>query len=215
MIYFLNNYILIYNHKGLDQRVNGNVFMYRSYNNLLKGLLLSLENVIIIKLENERVQEKGSMEKQELQEENQKLIEIIRKYKEVIQYYHLRLEAIPKLYKNNPKMLENLLNSYAEKLDLMKKNIQKPYFARIDFARDGEEKIEQLYIGKVGVMDEENNHITIDWRAPISSIYYDSNIGRTSYQAPEGTCTGELLVKRQYEIEERKIKALSRCGYSF
>ena len=155
------------------------------------------------------------MKKQELQEENQKLIEIIRKYKEVIQYYHLRLEAIPKLYKNNPKMLENLLNSYAEKLDLMKKNIQKPYFARIDFARDGEEKIEQLYIGKVGVMDEENNHITIDWRAPISSIYYDSNIGRTSYQAPEGICTGELLVKRQYEIEERKIKALSRCGYSF
>ena len=61
----------------------------------------------------------------------------------------------------------------------------------------------------------ENNHITIDWRAPISSIYYDSNIGRTSYQAPEGICTGELLVKRQYEIEERKIKALSRCGYSF
>lgn len=117
----------------------------------------------------------------------------------------MRLEAILKLYKDNPKMLENLLSTYSEKLSLMKKNINKPYFARIDFSRDGGKKTEQLYIGKVGVMDEDNKNITIDWRAPISSMYYDSNIGRTSYIAPEGTCRGELLVKRQYDIENGKL----------
>lgn len=146
------------------------------------------------------------MESKQLQEEKNKLEYIIEKYRDVMEYYDLRLEAIPKLYRNNPTMLENLLNSYTEKLNLMKKNISKPYFARIDFARDGESKVEKLYIGKVGVMDEENNHITIDWRAPVSSMYYDSNIGRTSYQAPEGICSGELLVKRQYEIEEGELK---------
>ena len=89
----------------------------------------------------------------------------------------------------------------------MKRTIKKPYFARIDFARDGEKNVEKLYIGKVGVMDEDNNNITIDWRAPISSMYYDSNLGRTSYEAPEGTCTGEMLVKRQYEIEDGKLQS--------
>ena len=87
------------------------------------------------------------------------------------------------------------------------KKHNKPYFARLDFARDGEESVERLYIGKVGVMDEDNNNITIDWRAPISSMYYDSNIGRASYEAPEGTCTGELLLKRQYDIEESELKS--------
>lgn len=88
----------------------------------------------------------------------------------------------------------------------MNKTSLKPYFARIDFARDGEKDVEKLYIGKVGVMDEENNSITIDWRAPISSMYYDSNVGKASYEAPEGICTGEILIKRQYEIENGKLK---------
>lgn len=88
----------------------------------------------------------------------------------------------------------------------MNKTSLKPYFARIDFARAVEKDVEKLYISKVGVMDEENNSITIDWRAPISSMYYDSNVGKASYEAPEGLCTGEILIKRQYEIENGKLK---------
>ena len=147
------------------------------------------------------------MEQLEFEAEKEKLKEVLEKYKDVIKYYDLRLEAIPKLYKQDTVMLENMLNMYAQKLRLMEKSVKNPYFARLDFARDGEQKVEKLYIGKVGVMDEENNSITIDWRAPISSMYYDSNLGRASYEAPEGTCTGELLVKRQYEIENGELKS--------
>ena len=43
----------------------------------------------------------------------------------------------------------------------MEYSINKPYFARLDFARDGETKVETLYIGKFGVMEEENNNITM------------------------------------------------------
>lgn len=153
---------------------------------------------------------KGSVlkvEQLEFEAEKEKLKEVLEKYKDVIKYYDLRLEAIPKLYKQDTVMLENMLNMYAQKLRLMEKSVKNPYFARLDFARDGEQKVEKLYIGKVGVMDEENNSITIDWRAPISSMYYDSNLGRASYEAPEGTCTGELLVKRQYEIENGELKS--------
>ena len=60
------------------------------------------------------------MESKQLQEEKNKLEYIIEKYRDVMEYYDLRLEAIPKLYRNNPTMLENLLNSYTEKLNLMK-----------------------------------------------------------------------------------------------
>lgn len=139
--------------------------------------------------------------------EKENLKNIIEKYEEVMEYYKLRLEAIPKLYSTSPIMIDNFTKMYSAKIKLMEKSINKPYFARIDFERDGEEKIEKLYIGKVGVMDEENNNITIDWRAPVSSMYYDSNIGRASYIAPEGICTGNLLLKRQYDIEERELKS--------
>lgn len=147
------------------------------------------------------------MNKEDFSEEADKLQEIIAKFNEVMEYYNLRLDAISKIYKDNPLMIANFIELYSRKISLMKRTIKKPYFARIDFARDGEKNVEKLYIGKVGVMDEDNNNITIDWRAPISSMYYDSNLGRTSYEAPEGTCTGEILVKRQYEIEDGKLQS--------
>lgn len=147
------------------------------------------------------------MNKEDFSEEAEKLQEIIAKFNEVMEYYNLRLDAIPKIYKDNPLMIANFIELYSRKISLMKRTIKKPYFARIDFARDGEKNVEKLYIGKVGVMDEDNNNITIDWRAPISSMYYDSNLGRTSYEAPEGTCTGKMLVKRQYEIEDGKLQS--------
>lgn len=143
----------------------------------------------------------------EFLKEKEILQEIIEKYKDIMEYYGLRIEAIPKIYMNNELMIKNAIEMYSEKLRLMEKSIDKPYFARLDFARDGETKLEKLYIGKVGVMDEDNNNIVIDWRAPVSSMYYDSNIGRASYTAPEGTCTGKLLLKRQYDIENRELKS--------
>ena len=148
------------------------------------------------------------MDNIEFQNEKENLHNVIEKYKDIMEYYNLRMDAIPKIYANNPLMINNSIEMYSNKLKLMEKSIDKPYFARIDFARDGEANVEKLYIGKVGVMDVDNNNITIDWRAPISSMYYDSNIGRASYTAPEGTCTGELLLKRQYDIENRELKSL-------
>ena len=73
------------------------------------------------------------------------------------------------------------------RLEAYLKSIEKakntPYFARIDF--QGKNK-DICYIGKLGVSDYDNNIITVDWRAPISSLYYDSNIGECEYKAPEG-----------------------------
>lgn len=147
------------------------------------------------------------MEIKDFKKEEEKLNHILIKYDEVMKYYKNRINSIFTTYANNQTMIENLTEIYLEKIRLMEKSLNKPYFARLDFKRDGESDIEELYIGKVGVIDEKNNNIIIDWRAPVSSMYYDSNIGDASYKAPEGTCTGKLLLKRQYEIENKQLKS--------
>ena len=76
------------------------------------------------------------MDNSEFEKENEALQNIIKKYEDIMEYYNLRIEAIPKLYKDNPSMIENSILMYAEKLRMMEKSIDKPYFARLDFAID-------------------------------------------------------------------------------
>ncbi|HEX7714012.1 MAG TPA: UvrD-helicase domain-containing protein, partial [Bacillota bacterium] len=80
---------------------------------------------------------------------------------------------------------------------------KKPYFARIDFTEAGKKKPEKLYIGKLSLTREEDQQpIIIDWRAPISNLYYESRLGPASYHCPEGEIGGDLQLKRQFSIEE-------------
>lgn len=64
---------------------------------------------------------------------------------------------------------------------------------------------EKIYIGKTNIFDEDSNVEVADWRAPISSLYYDSRIGKAKYNCPEGTIEGELKLKRIYNIEEGEL----------
>lgn len=81
-----------------------------------------------------------------------------------------------------------------------------PYFARIDFEEDGFEA-ERIYIGLGNLTDEKTRQTYIcDWRAPISSIFYRYGLGRASYTAPFGTISGNVLLKRQYEIKNGMLQ---------
>lgn len=124
------------------------------------------------------------------------------KYEEVIEDSNLKLKNLSKFYQHD---YDSLLEE-KEKLEYEIKTITKaknsPYFARIDFETNNKEV---CYIGKKGVKDFDNNIITVDWRAPISSLYYDSNIGPASYKAPDGIINGNLLLKRQYIIENSNL----------
>lgn len=81
---------------------------------------------------------------------------------------------------------------------------ERPYFARIDFTYGKEGRTETFYIGKNGVMQGTDIVIT-DWRAPISSLYYDAEVGECSFEAPEGLIQGIMNLKRQYEIENGEL----------
>ena len=85
----------------------------------------------------------------------------------------------------------------------LKKALNNPYFGRIDF-NDGKEII-KAYIGLCGVHEKED-HYVFDWRAPISSLFYNYGIGKASYLAPLGEIYGEVVLKRQYKIDNGKLK---------
>ncbi|WP_085506399.1 RNA polymerase recycling motor HelD [Thalassobacillus devorans] len=87
-----------------------------------------------------------------------------------------------------------------------------PYFARIDFTEDGGEK-ETVYIGIGSLVDKkEDDFLIYDWRAPISSMYYDYSPGAGEYETPEGKIEGEMDLKRQFLIRKGKITGLFDTG---
>lgn len=98
-------------------------------------------------------------------------------------------------------------NSRQKKLHINNLEVaqDKPYFARIDFVAEEDEKTSTIYIGKNGVM-KDTDIIVTDWRAPISSLYYDAEVGKCGFEAPNGRVNGEMLLKRQYEIENGELR---------
>ncbi|MEW9110853.1 MAG: RNA polymerase recycling motor HelD [Cytobacillus gottheilii] len=88
-----------------------------------------------------------------------------------------------------------------------------PYFARIDFHEDGESSPEPIYIGIASLMDQNNEDFLIyDWRAPISSMYYDFSPGEAEYKTPSGIIHGEMTLKRQFMIKNGLISAMFDTG---
>ena len=142
---------------------------------------------------------------EELEYENKKLnkieekLDIIKKEEEQV------LLTLPKKYSHNPILLSNLMSITATKITNIAKIKERPYFARIDFKDDKKQNKEKIYIGKIGVLDLDGNIVITDWRAPISTLYYDSNLGRVEYIAPEGIVKGDMSLKRQIIISNNKV----------
>ncbi len=88
----------------------------------------------------------------------------------------------------------------------LQKNEGSPYFAKIEFKNEKDTKKETVYIGK-GSFKNHDNYLIVDWRAPISSLYYDSSLGKTTYSSPGGVQSGELSLKRQIVIDNKKLKS--------
>lgn len=81
-----------------------------------------------------------------------------------------------------------------------------PYFGRMDFIEKGDEKPEKYYIGISNLINDNYDFLIYDWRAPVSSMFYDYEIGEAGYKCPEGVIDGKLTLKRQYKIYDGKIE---------
>lgn len=100
---------------------------------------------------------------------------------------------------------ENNLQHATGRLATLDKLRANPYFARIDFQENGEQNAETIYIGLGSFSDTPDNFLIYDWRAPISSIYYDGGLGKVEYNTPDGLQTADVKLKRQFQIEDGVI----------
>ncbi|MFN7101517.1 MAG: hypothetical protein ACK4N1_02750 [Pseudorhizobium sp.] len=102
----------------------------------------------------------------------------------------------------------------ADVLQQRHKKLQKlrrsPYFGRVDFARSTTPEGEvPFYIGVHDFRDEVSGQTVVyDWRAPVSSLFYDFEAGPASYQAPGGMIHGAIGLKRQFRITDGQLEMM-------
>lgn len=90
---------------------------------------------------------------------------------------------------------------------------EKPFFGRIDYRNLDERLFESVYIGKHGVLKNKTDIEVVDWRAPISTVYYENELGEGTYSIPDSKSDGkgrayriDLNLKRTYDIEDGKLQ---------
>ena len=111
-------------------------------------------------------------------------------------------------------MRESILNHFAlgesviNKHKRLTKILAIPYFGRIDFLEKKENsKVMPIYIGIHTFYDPKSRATLIhDWRAPVSSMFYDHELGEAGYRSPSGEIKGEISLKRQYRIRGGKME---------
>ena len=155
-------------------------------------------------------------ERQYLEEMKGRLQSAIKGIDDHIEEYSRQLREEKKyLYENKTGMDRMEKNAVRQTITLgaltgeaaveRKKKLQKlldsPYFGRMDFLEAGRAGSLSIYIGLFSFFEEAlTKNLIHDWRAPISSMYYDFEPGIAHYEAPTGRIRGEMQLKRQYRI---------------
>lgn len=146
------------------------------------------------------------MEEDIFLEEKQKLKEVIQKITEEETELENTLSSSDMNYDLENLAKAQVLQSQIKKLSDIKKIKDNPYFARMDFKENSKE-LEKFYIGKISILDSKTAYpIIVDWRAPISNLYYEGKIGKASYDCLGEQIEGEIFLKRQYIIENQELK---------
>lgn len=119
--------------------------------------------------------------------------------------------ALLTMFATEVAQVEEAYGDTSRRLQVLQRLLHSPYFARIDFKEDDYE-LEEIYIGRHSLMDEKSHIFHIyDWRAPISSLYYDYGVGRAAFDIPSDSgevlprIQGEITLKRQYQIENGEL----------
>ncbi|MEL7602488.1 MAG: RNA polymerase recycling motor HelD [Bacillota bacterium] len=103
-----------------------------------------------------------------------------------------------KRQKRSHGFLEQLKEKY-------RRMLYSPYFGRVDFRGSGDETALAYYIGTSSLINDDYEILIYDWRAPVSGMFYDYEIGEASYECPDGIVHGVISLKRQYKISDGKL----------
>ncbi|MGG7078874.1 HelD family protein [Clostridium sardiniense] len=115
----------------------------------------------------------------------------------VLEYFDHEAYVKEEAYKN----IDKKLREYT----ILKES---PYFGKIDFIEE-DSTPEEIYIGRFGLTKEGTYEpVIVDWRAPISSLFYKGSLGKSSYESPAGDIEADILKRRQLIVKNSKLKGV-------
>lgn len=85
----------------------------------------------------------------------------------------------------------------------LEKQLQQPYFARVDFESGG--GVQATYLGTFAFRHRSESVIS-DWRSPVASLFYDYEPGPAAVETPAGRMEGTLMRKRQVRVEQGRLR---------
>ncbi len=101
---------------------------------------------------------------------------------------------------------QNILEHTENSLRKNRAALKKAYFGRIDYRDVTFRTEESLYIGKNGIQRDRDNVIIVDWRAPVSTVYYENGIGAGTYPVPGSEAVEiDLKRKRTYDVDGETV----------
>lgn len=95
----------------------------------------------------------------------------------------------------------------AEKLARIEVLLKQPYFAKVVLQFKAGEEAKELYIGNAGVSDDAYRRLVVDWRSPVAEVYYNQDMGPTTYRANGRTIDVDLKLRRQFDITGSVLNA--------
>jgi len=107
--------------------------------------------------------------------------------------------------------IENYSINVDKEINVYKKMLNKPYFASIDIREKGNKDHEKYYIGIHSLPKSKVDYQVIDWRSPLSSIFYDYEQGACKISTNSSILDCTLLNKRQYGITVGKLDYYLDC----
>lgn len=108
----------------------------------------------------------------------------------------------PELY-NQAMTSASLEEHAANQLRKNKTALKQPFFGRIDYKESGRLQEDRVYIGKNGIFRNQTDVVIADWRAPISSVYYENELGEGEYYLPDGSHVDiDLHLKRTFDVQD-------------
>jgi len=132
--------------------------------------------------------------------------EYAKRHEETKRLFKAMRSGDPELY--NQAMTSASLEQHAE--TQLRKNrtaLKQPYFGRVDYEEMSNGKPQVVYIGKNGIFRNQTDVVIADWRAPISTVYYENELGKGHYYLPGGaTVEIDLQLKRTYDVQDGELK---------
>ncbi|MHC1684108.1 MAG: UvrD-helicase domain-containing protein [Clostridiaceae bacterium] len=139
-------------------------------------------------------------------EKRKKVTEGIVDYrKKAMEFYEDDEDRVAEFFDHEAYVLQESFRATDKKIKELTVLKPSPYFGRVDF-REEDGDVESIYVGRYGLIPEGTfEPVIVDWRAPISSMFYAGKLGEAKYSSTVSEYNVNILLKRQFIIKKEKL----------